>query len=87
MVYTTSGAEFDINSTYVRSQSEPDSAQLANGDVIVARSRERLGQLHYKLDSAHSLTLVEGDTNGDKVADFQLLLTGLKSLLATDFLL
>src|SRR5687768_6096686 len=35
MDYAASGAEFDVNSTYVRSQSEPDSAPLASGNVIV----------------------------------------------------
>ena len=35
MTYAASGAEFDVNSTYLRSQSEPDSAQLADGNVIV----------------------------------------------------
>ncbi|WP_052955161.1 cadherin domain-containing protein [Microvirga vignae] len=35
MDYVAAGAEFDVNSTYERSQSEPDSAQLADGNVIV----------------------------------------------------
>ncbi|PVE20484.1 hypothetical protein DC522_32055 [Microvirga sp. KLBC 81] len=35
MDYAAAGAEFDVNSTYERSQSEPDSAQLADGNVIV----------------------------------------------------
>jgi Ca2+-binding RTX toxin-like protein len=35
MNYVASGPEFDVNSTYLRSQSEPDSAQLADGNVIV----------------------------------------------------
>lgn len=45
------------------------------------------GQLHYHRDAATAQTLVEGDTNGDRAADFQLALTGLKSLTATDFVL
>ena len=32
-------------------------------------------------------TIIEGDTNGDAVADFQIALTGLKALTATDFFL
>lgn len=35
MDYAAAGAEFDVNSTYSRSQSESDSAQLADGKVIV----------------------------------------------------
>lgn len=45
------------------------------------------GQLHWRQDAATSRTLAEGDTNGDRVADFQLALTGLKSLAAGDFVL
>lgn len=44
------------------------------------------GQLHYRQE-AGVRTLVEGDINGDKVADFQIELTGLKILGAADFLL
>jgi Ca2+-binding RTX toxin-like protein len=43
------------------------------------------GQLHYLASGAN--TLVEGDLNGDRVADFQIELTGIKALLATDFIL
>ena len=32
-------------------------------------------------------TIVQGDVNGDKVADFQIQLTGLKVLTAADFFL
>ena len=45
------------------------------------------GQLHYVRDVAGSRTFVEGDTNGDRVADFHLELTGHHYLLATDFVL
>ena len=43
------------------------------------------GQLHYKF--AGSATLVEGDVNGDKKADFQIELTGHKLLTSGDFIL
>jgi Ca2+-binding RTX toxin-like protein len=43
------------------------------------------GQLHYAANGAN--TLVEGDTNGDHIADFQLLLVGTKTLTAADFIL
>ena len=36
---------------------------------------------------ADAVTIVEGDINGDKVADFQIQLTGLKTLTAADFVL
>ena len=38
------------------------------------------GQLHYKTNATLNQTLVEGDTNGDRIADFQLALIGLKTL-------
>lgn len=43
------------------------------------------GQLHYLVSGAN--TLIEGDFNGDKVADFQIELTGLVTLTGTDFVL
>lgn len=43
------------------------------------------GQLHYFFQGTN--TIVEGDTNGDKVADFQIELTGLKTLSSLDFIL
>lgn len=43
------------------------------------------GQLHYVL--GNGITLVEGDVNGDRIADFQIELTGRMSLAATDFVL
>ena len=43
------------------------------------------GQLRYGLVSGY--TVVEGDVNGDMVADFQLQLTGSQTLLATDLML
>lgn len=43
------------------------------------------GDLHWY--QSGSKTFVEGDTNGDKHADFQIDLTGLKSLTAGDFVL
>lgn len=49
------------------------------------------GQLHWHLinsaDNARDKTIIEGDINGDKRADFQIELTGLKHLVATDFVL
>lgn len=43
------------------------------------------GQLHYIVSGSN--TVIEGDINGDKLADFQIELTGLKTLVAADFLL
>ena len=37
--------------------------------------------------TANDKTIVEGDINGNKVADFQIQLTGLKTLTAGDFIL
>lgn len=49
------------------------------------------GQLHWfqinAAGTANDKTIVEGDNNGDGKADFQIELTGLKSLTASDFIL
>ncbi|MCA0434776.1 MAG: M10 family metallopeptidase C-terminal domain-containing protein [Proteobacteria bacterium] len=43
------------------------------------------GQLRYVLGS--TATIIEGDTNGDRIADFQIELTGRIALAASDFIL
>jgi Ca2+-binding RTX toxin-like protein len=45
------------------------------------------GQLHYVQDASRGQTYVEGDVNGDGAADFSLVLTGLHTLAAADFML
>lgn len=49
------------------------------------------GQLRYKLENnpgaGNDRTIIEGDVNGDRVADFQIQLTGLKALVKADFIL
>ena len=49
------------------------------------------GQLHYRLEdvfgTVNDKTIIEGDINGDRVVDFQIELTGIKALLAADFIL
>lgn len=49
------------------------------------------GQLHYSWIDApvatNDKTIIEGDVNGDKVADFQIELTCLKTLVGSDFVL
>ena len=49
------------------------------------------GQLHYRTEdlagTVNDKTVVEGDVNGDRVADFTIELTGLKALQAADFIL
>ena len=37
--------------------------------------------------AANDRTIIEGDVNGNRVADFQIQLTGLKTLTAADFVL
>lgn len=43
------------------------------------------GELHAVFDASHNVTVVEGDTNGDKVADFGVELAGNHVLAAADF--
>lgn len=49
------------------------------------------GQLRYvqenPVNTVNDKTIIEGDVNGDRVADLQIELTGLKTLLAADFVL
>ena len=49
------------------------------------------GELIYRLynftGTAHDKTIIYGDINGDAKADFQIELTGLKALVASDFIL
>ena len=49
------------------------------------------GQLHYvwedNVNNALDKTILEGDFNGDSIADFQIELTGLKTPLVGDFVL
>lgn len=49
------------------------------------------GQLHYRTvdatGTANDRTFVEGDINGDKIADFRIELIGLKALVGSDFIL
>ena len=49
------------------------------------------GQLHIKIQdlsgSTNDRTFVEGDTNGDKLADFQIEIFGIRNLVAADFVL
>jgi serralysin len=49
------------------------------------------GQLHYAWEdiagTTNDKTIITGDINGDKVADFSIELTGLKTLTAVDFIL
>ncbi|WP_424134964.1 Calx-beta domain-containing protein [Roseomonas chloroacetimidivorans] len=45
------------------------------------------GQLRYVQDTGKGQTYIEGDTNGDRIADFSLTLSGLQTLTATDIML
>jgi serralysin len=73
-----------------------DASTKAGGNqafTFIARSafNGTAGQLHYKLENnagtLNDKTIIEGDINGDRRADFQIELTGIKSLVAADFLL
>ena len=44
------------------------------------------GQLHAIRNTATNRTLIEGDVDGDRLADFQLQLVGLKTMVAADFI-
>lgn len=44
-------------------------------------------QVHVRYDTVHELTIVEGDINGNRKADFHIVLTGLLTLTKGDFIL
>jgi len=73
----------DANSLLDGNQAFTWKASAAFSDVA--------GQLHYvKFNPAgttNDRTIIEGDINGDKIADFQIELIGLKTLVAADFIL
>lgn len=48
-------------------------------------ARTGRGALHYSYDAAHNVTIVEGDTNGNRVPDFGIELSGNKTLSVSDF--
>jgi hypothetical protein len=43
MTYAALGSEFDVNSTYLRSQTESESAQLSDGNVVVVWRDAQVG--------------------------------------------
>ena len=45
----------------------------------------KAGELHASYDAVHNITIVEGDTNGDKNADFGIELSGNLALTVADF--
>ena len=75
-----------------------DASTLAAGDqafallaIPGAAFTGRAGQLHYFLidraGTVNDRVIVEGDVNGDRIADFQIEVFGLKGLHKTDFIL
>ena len=46
---------------------------------------DHAGEVHYVISGTQSI--IEGDINGDGIADFQIALTGKHALVASDFLL
>ncbi|MEZ5875849.1 MAG: hypothetical protein R3D30_13875 [Hyphomicrobiales bacterium] len=48
---------------------------------------EKKGELHYKYDAAHDVTVISGDIKGNGKADFEIALTGQHNLTPDDFVL
>ena len=80
----TSGETIDLSKIDANTTTAGDQAFTFVGTGAFSGAK---GELHFVQDAAHSLTLVEGDANGDKAADFQLELTGVQTLHSTDFVL
>src|SRR5262245_65103458 len=91
----------DVITDFVRGEDILDLATIdANpfvaGDQVFIWRGDRgfsgaAGELHYVRDNnpgtANDRTIIEGDVNGDRIADFQIELTGLYRLTDHDFLL
>ena len=92
--------DFTHNATFALSDHIDVSTIDANGALAgdaafiwlgTAAFNGRAGALHYlqenPVGTVNDKTIIEGDLNGDRIADFQIELTGLKALVATDFIL
>ncbi len=62
-------------------------SSLSRGRLSPARPGNCAGSRTIGPASVNDKTIVEGDINGNRVADFQIQLTGLKSLTVNDFIL
>ena len=93
---STKGATHDVITDFKHGSDQIDlSAIDANskksGDqkftfLFTADFHHKAGELHYRYEGG-THTLIEGDVNGDGRADFQIELTGLKTLTKGDFVL
>lgn len=90
------GPLFDTILDFNHAEIDKIDVSAINGDASVAKSAFTFigaaafsnvaGQLHYVVNGGGGVN-VEGDTNADGVADFHLVVNGVASLVATDFVL
>jgi Ca2+-binding RTX toxin-like protein len=86
--FTTGEDKLDLSTIDASSRNSGDQAFRFIGNTAF---NGKAGELRYAREdrsgTANDATIVYGDVDGDKLADFQIELTGLKSLGAGDFLL
>ncbi len=92
------GANRDVIRDFDQTQTTGDDICLAGIDakkhgtandtfkfIGVQGFHHKEGELRFKIDVAHNLTLIQGDVNGDGRADFEIQLSGQHSLHAFNF--
>lgn len=93
---TPVGAGRDIISDFTHAQGDKIDVSSIDANTRIAGNQaflfigsaafhHKAGELHYVVQTGK--TIVEGDTNGDAKADFQIELTGFKALVQGDFIL
>ena len=80
----------DLDLSTIDANGAAPGTRLSASSPPMARRYGAAGQLRWSADlagTANDRTFVEGDINGNGAADFQIELTGLKTLTAADFFL